>query len=276
MAINYNEERISTALEDFVRATGINIQFVKADFTSFCRAVSPNNYCAKIQATKKGKNACTCSDRAILERCRETGKTELHLCHAGLMDAAVPIEYDGAKIGFLVLGQMKTEKAFEEIKGYLEGLGLGADSMAESYEKLPIFDEDKIKSIARVAEMLARYLLLENMLKTTGYGNIDAAVEYINQNLSEPLSVELIAEKGSVSKNTLYRGFKAAFDMTVSEYVTKKRVERAEKLLLNTELSVEEISQQTGFSSSAYFAANFKRLNGISPLKFRKERRNGI
>ena len=88
--------------------------------------------------------------------------------------------------------------------------------------------------------------------------------------------MELIAEKGNVSKNTLYRGFKAAFGTTVSEYINQKRVEKAEKLLLGTDLSVEEISQQTGFSSSAYFAANFKRIKGISPLKFRKERRSEI
>ena len=131
MAINYNEEKISAALGDFARATGINIQFVRGDFTAFCRAVDPNNYCAAIQATPSGKKACTCSDQAILNRCRETGKTELHICHAGLMDAAVPVEYNNEKIGYLVLGQMKTEKAFDDVKAYLEGLGLNTKSMKE-------------------------------------------------------------------------------------------------------------------------------------------------
>ena len=271
MAINYNEEKISAALDDFARATGINIQFVRGDFTSFCRAVDPNNYCAAIQATSSGKKACTCSDQAILNRCRETGKTELHICHAGLMDAAVPVEYNNEKIGYLVLGQMKTEKAFDDVKSYLEGLGLNTESMKESYEKLALFDENKIKSVARVAEMLAKFLLLENMFKPTSYGSIDAAIEYINANLSEPLSIELIAKKGNVSKNTLYRGFKAVFGSTVNEYITRKRIEYAEKLLVSTKLSIEEISVQSGFSSSAYFAANFKKAKGISPLKYRKD-----
>ena len=267
--INYDREKINSALKDFVSATGINIQFLASDFTSLGRAMQKNNYCAEIQSIKEGKKACSCSDKLLLQKCSKTLKPEMHICHAGLTDVAIPIIYEEKVIGYLILGQMKTEKAFEDIEHYLIGLGLPYDTMKYHYDSLVTFNSERIKSVARVAEMLSKFILLENMLNTD-YNDVQRAVEYISNNLSSPLSVELIAKNGCLSKNALYRGFKREFGLTVSKYITEKRIKKAEDLLLNTELTVEDISAKVGFSSSAYFAAIFKSKTDISPLKYRK------
>ena len=109
------------------------------------------------------------------------------------------------------------------------------------------------------------------MLKPSYSLSMQAAIEHINANLSASLSVEEIAKNSNISKNTLYRGFKKEFGMTVRDYITQKRMETAEKLLKNTDLSIEEIADKVGFSTSAYFGSVFKKSKGISPLKFRKE-----
>lgn len=270
MQINYDKEKINAALKDFVRATGINVQFVKADFTSLGLVSPQNRYCAEVQKTVCGKNACAVSDKELLGRCKKSLKSEMHLCHAGLMDVAVPILYEKEIIGYLILGQMKGSKRFDETEGYLSAMGMDIKTMREYYSILPTFESEKMQSVANVAEMLAKFLLLENMMKLSFNPDIQNAVEYINENLCAPLSVEQITKNGNISKNALYRGFKKEFGKTVSGYITAKRIEKAENLLTNTNLSVEEIAGRVGFSSSAYFAANFKRLNGISPLKYRK------
>ncbi len=271
MLINYDKEKINTALKDFVNATGINVQFLKTDLTSLGVVFSQNSYCAEIQKSPKGHTACARSDKLLIDRCRKSLKPEMQLCHAGLADLAVPIVYENELIGYLILGQMKTDKAFEDIKSYLSGIGGDTEKMEAHYSALPVFTYEKIKSIAGVAEMLAKFLLLENMLKPSYNLSIRMAVEYIENHLSEPLNVENISLNGNISKNTLYRGFKREFGMTVSEYITKKRIEAAEKLLRSTDMSIERIASMVGFSTAAYFGANFKKLNGISPLKFRKE-----
>ena len=274
MLINYDKEKINTALKDFVNATGINVQFLKADLTSLGMVFSQNSYCAEIQKSPKGHTACANSDKLLIVRCAKSLKPEMRLCHAGLADLAVPVIYENELIGYLILGQMKTDKAFEDIQDYLASIGTDTEKLNVHYSSLPVFTEEKIKSIGGVAEMLAKFILLENMLKPSYDLSIRMAVEYIENNLSEPLSVEDISRKGNISKNTLYRGFKKEFGMTVSEYITKKRIEAAERLLINTDMSVEQIAAEVGFSTAAYFGANFKKLKGVSPLRFRKERKD--
>ncbi len=273
MQINYDREKITAALKDFVSATGINIQFLSSNFVSLGRAMQKNNYCSEIQSTVCGKKACSCSDKVLLEKCSTTKRPEMHLCHAGLMDVAVPIIYEGELIAYLILGQMKTEKAFDDIKEYLLSLGLSCDIMKQHYDGLVTFDPERIKSVARVAEMLSKFILLENMLNAD-YKDVQKAVEYIDENLGNALSVEIITKNGCLSKNALYRGFKREFNMTVSRYITAKRIEKAENLLISTDMSIEDISSAVGFSTAAYFAANFKALKGVSPLKYRNSLQN--
>lgn len=271
MQINYDDKKINAALKDFVNATGINIQFLKSDLTSLGIVFSQNSYCAELQKNPLGKKACAASDKELLSRCKKSLKPEMQICHGGLADLAVPILYEQELVGYLILGQMKTGRAFGEIEAYLRKLGAETEQMRTHYDALPAFTADKIQSVARVSEMLAKYLLFENMFKPSYHLGIQNAVEYINANLSSSLSVEQIAKHSNLSKNALYRGFQKEFSMTVGSYITKKRMDAAERLLKNTDLSVEEISDRTGFSTAAYFGYIFKKTKGISPLKFRKE-----
>lgn len=62
----------------------------------------------------------------------------------------------------------------------------------------------------------------------------------------------------------------ASFGCTVSEYVKTKKIEKSIDLLLNDDLSIEEISEKLGFSSASYYSKTFKKIKGISPGKFRE------
>ncbi len=165
---------------------------------------------------------------------------------------------------------LNAEKTCSAVSDYIASLGLDVDIMKEYYLSLSHYDSDKIQGISSLATMLAKYILLSNML-TPGFNNsMQRALDFIEENLRTHISVNDIADGAHVSKSTLYKNFKDAFGCTVAEYMMKKRIERAEKLLLDTDVSIEEISAQTGFSSAAYFTVNFKKQKGISPLKFRK------
>jgi AraC-like DNA-binding protein len=68
----------------------------------------------------------------------------------------------------------------------------------------------------------------------------------------------------------LYSKFHARFHCTVGEYLNQKRLEQSIPLLINTSLSIEEVSQRVGFSSASYYTKLFKQRMGITPLNFRK------
>ena len=97
--------------------------------------------------------------------------------------------------------------------------------------------------------------------------------EYVSQHLSEnDLNVEQIAAEMAMSRASLYSKVKASFSKGIGEYIEEKRMEEAKKLLKDTKLSVADISERVGYSTTRYFSARFKVFTGMTPLAYRKLR----
>ncbi len=271
MVIDYEIEKIQKALHDFNIATGITIDLLKEDFTPIVQSrVTFRGYCSQIQATERGRYDCKMSDEMLLKRCRNSKKTELHFCPAGLIDVVSPILYDDEIIGYLIFGQIRGNLDFEVLREYTEELGLDSSLMASLYKKAVFCDTEKIECLCSIAAMLIDHILFLNMVKPNVDKSLQTAVNYINANLQNPVSILAISKATGISKSALYKKFHQALDCTVSEYINKKRVDLAAALIRSTDLSMEEISQRAGFSSISYFSRTFKQLKGISPKKYKK------
>lgn len=271
MSVNFDVEKINNALEDFSHATGIHIDLRDANFLPVSHFdFQGNGYCDIIQSSPKGKKACANSDFCLLSECKKTKSSQTHICHAGLTDVAVPIISEDEIIGYLIFGQMKNSNSPDNIYEYMESLGLDGQKMTDYYSNLPLLDTKKINSVSNIAVMLIKFILFENLLKRDISENIQRAVTYINENLNEDLSVKTVSEHANISKSVLYKNFHQIFHCTLSEYINKKRIEKSTHLLANADLSIDDISQQVGFSSASYYSKIFKKQVGISPLKYRK------
>jgi two-component system response regulator YesN len=64
--------------------------------------------------------------------------------------------------------------------------------------------------------------------------------------------------------------FKKETGMSISDYLQQTRIEYAKELLLNTDQSVSEIANASGYSNLSYFSAIFKKITGTSPGEYRK------
>ncbi len=275
MNINYDLEKLNTVLNDFSNVCGININIVDKEFAPLSKKWRRNNkYCYTIQSTTDGGYACYCSDQKLYEKCKASKKTEVHICHAGLVDVAVPIFFEDDVLGYIILGQMKKNVDFSSVAGYLINIPVDMKVMECLYEDLPFFDTERINSIANIATMISKYILLENILKPESNLIIERATDYIDKNLGKDLSIEQISKQLNVCRSSLYKNFENKFRCTPGEYIKKKRIEKSKELLLTSQLSIEDISEQVGFSSGAYFSHVFKDLVKVSPLKFRKAKEN--
>ena len=270
--ITYDIEKIKTALQDFYNATGIDMDLLKPDFSPVSEKVLQNNqYCRLVQNTQDGNAACRASDIELLKKCEKTKKVEQHICHAGLIDVAIPILYDDLILGYIIAGRMRLETDFGKIHAYLRKLGINTTEAYKYYLEIPSFDTERIKSISSIATMLVKYILLEKMLKPDTDDLAQKAVAFIDENLENDLTVKTISKYLNVSKNVLYHQFHERLHCTVNQYVTKRRIEKSLEFLLKTNLSIEDISQKAGFSGASYYSKAFKKQMGISPLKYKKE-----
>jgi AraC family transcriptional regulator len=102
---------------------------------------------------------------------------------------------------------------------------------------------------------------------------LGAVVEYIEEHLDADLTLEQIAAVAHLSPYHFARQFKAATGLPPHQYVIARRVERAQQLLHEGELSLAEVAVSAGFSDQSQLTQSFKRLVGITPGQFLKSAR---
>lgn len=96
-----------------------------------------------------------------------------------------------------------------------------------------------------------------------------ASLAFIEENYSEQLTLEQLAEKSGVGREYYCSIFKKCMGMRPFEYIAMKRVQEAKKLLSSTEMSVSEIGRTVGYSDKSYFGHVFRKYAGMSPSAFR-------
>lgn len=93
---------------------------------------------------------------------------------------------------------------------------------------------------------------------------------YISANYCEELSLSILSRKFSISESHLSRKFKEVVGIGLNEYITFVRIINAERLLREGRLSITEVATECGFNDPNYFSTVFKKLKGVTPLKFAK------
>jgi len=102
------------------------------------------------------------------------------------------------------------------------------------------------------------------------YRTMQHVIDHIVANLEHSLSVETLAEVSGLSRAHFSRVFAASEGMPPAEFVLRKRLQRATKLLTKAaHLSVKEVAIMSGFEDPNYFAKVFRRYFGASPTEFR-------
>lgn len=122
--------------------------------------------------------------------------------------------------------------------------------------------------LLRLAEELADTFDKE---QDTPVHTLHKVKQYIHNHYAEDLSLEILSEKVFLSPRYLSTLFTEHNGYGINKYIKKVRMEKAQELLLNTELPVKEIAQQVGYSSASYFCRSFVKDYDISPDKFRSQ-----
>ncbi|HLO12419.1 MAG TPA: helix-turn-helix domain-containing protein [Pseudoneobacillus sp.] len=99
--------------------------------------------------------------------------------------------------------------------------------------------------------------------------NIQKIEEYIRQHYQQDINLQEIAERFFLNKEYISRKFKQEFNETLTDYLTKIRIEKAKELLQNQSLKIYEIAYQIGYQNEKYFSKVFKKLMGITPNEYR-------
>lgn len=102
-----------------------------------------------------------------------------------------------------------------------------------------------------------------------------AAMRLIDDNLGAALTLAGIARSLGTYEKRLSQAFRQHAGMTVFAYLAEARMARGRQLLADTDMSVQQIAEQTGFSSAANFATAFREHAEVTPTAYRQSVRQG-
>lgn len=99
--------------------------------------------------------------------------------------------------------------------------------------------------------------------------HLQPVIEFIHKNLDKDLSLVSLAAVVTMSHYHFARSFKGVMGITPHQYIIQHRMEWAKQLLANTQLSITEITHRVGLSNQSHFTAQFRKVVGISPKRYR-------
>lgn len=97
------------------------------------------------------------------------------------------------------------------------------------------------------------------------------AKNYIDENISQKISVDILADLVGYSYDRFRHLFKEEYGLSPMQYIMSKRFELAKRLLKQTDLAISNVSNESGFSNDTQFCSLFKKATGLSPRRYRLE-----
>lgn len=158
------------------------------------------------------------------------------------------------------------------------GYKLGADAyLPKPFELNTLLDVicNLLKMKERIKSFLSKGTTDHLLIDALTTNNADEAFikklnSIINTNIDNPqLDVAFLMQEMAISRTPLYNKIKALTGIGVNDYINNIRIAQAKELLAQTDKSITEISDLTGFSYQRYFSTIFKQATGVSPSQYR-------
>lgn len=269
--------KIEDILQSFYEISGMDVAIVNSKNKIIARRYSGALYCSNIHKSQKCMDICVQSDDCELERACEKNGLHVYKCPFGIYEALMPIHKNDEIVAYVFVGmgiEDREESAEELMKLALDvSPTLNKGQLEKSIQDLPKYSKEKLDAFAALLPLISEYIETNNLLADADMTIGQLIKSYIKNNLSKKITLSDLSWKLHYSTVTLTEHFKKEYDITIMEYVMKKRMEKAARLLLNSELSIREVAEECGFCDNEYFSRCFKNYHGTSPVSWRKQLR---
>ncbi len=258
-------------LKNFHRISGFRVSIHDTEFNevyAYPTQLSP--YCAAIQQDRENRILCLETDARVFRKVKETGEVAVYNCPHGLCEAVAPIYNYGILSGYLMMGQVCTDK--EKLTPLLQKrLGEERDNTEKIIASIRQVPSEMIDSYISIMTVIAQYATFTNRLAPRG-GDIALKIqEYLNKNYPSKITLPQLSERFGCSQSLIIKAFKKQYGVTVMEALFEIRMKNAAQRLLASSFSVNQIARDCGFPDQNYFSKAFSRRFGLSPSAYRKQ-----
>lgn len=268
----------------FPKITGLDLEILSASGLFACAQdeTGQNPFCKILAGTVRGRAICR-QARAKMRRCGGSPPRSCEVqCLAGLAELAVPVVVGGTHVATLTAGPVLDRKPTRRtLENVISAFQIAPDHAGwpraeQAYLQFPVFSGKERAATQQLMTLFAEQLAAVAKSHSVAAANnswdpacVVHARQYVEAHLSENIRTHQVAQAVHVSLQHFCRVFHHATGETFTDYLARKRVERAKALLANPQMTVGEVGFSTGFGSLTWFDQIFKRHTGQTPRQFR-------
>jgi AraC-like DNA-binding protein len=273
---------VRDALSAFTTLAGMPVALVppKAQADNRCAAPRLTPLCELITHNKKGKAACQTFVSGLQGNLRRNSSSCVMQCFAGLTALAVPVIVNGKAVAALVSGGLlQREPGRENFDSCLRrlheaGVAIDAACARRAWCRTPVASLSRLQAARHLSGALAKHLgeIAGHCLLARRDDDppcVVCAKALVVKHFGDMPVTRTAAREARVTEPYFCRMFKAATEVTFSEYVARYHVGRASELLHDPNLRITEVAFASGFQSIPHFNHTFKRYTGLSPNGYR-------
>lgn len=275
MILNIDSSELEPLMQSFYTLSGIRLVLFDSDFHEVLSYPKHDcEFCRLMKSSPNTRRKCNYVDKKSCQKSEKENSLIIYKCHAGLVEAVMPLHESEKIIGYLMFGQITDNSnksiLYKKITYMSEKYNLDINLLKKGIENIPFRNEDQIHAAAKIMEACTSYIIYKELITPENDKIFKAAKAYIENHLDKDINVNQLCNSLNIGRTKLYEIFKNELKMGISTYILRRRMHKAKKLLKTTELSIPEISENVGFSDYNYFSRVYKKIYGKSPKHYRK------
>ncbi len=268
---------VQNILDSFAVLLDIRVTLYSIAGERMCRGKAMRNcdFCQLVQNDLHRLDACLSLDQFKQSESASMQHVAVYHCHAGLCEAVAPINVHGKLVGFLMIGQFRTDDQIEPDWEQEYPDAEIRQKLRDAYHALPSFSREKLDGILDLYKTLVDYIAVRELAVVQDDYLRQEIDRYIDKNGSGNIRLPEMARKLGRSVSTISQFLRRNYHTSFKELVIEHRLALAERFWKqHPPASVAEAAFAAGFSDQFYFARVFRRRRGLPPGAFRESLRN--
>jgi len=267
--LQINTAGLRKVMEDFHTLTKIRIVIFDAAFQELLAYPRDReDFCSLLRQTPEGEAGCFTSDKKGCQTCARRKELVVYRCHAGLTEVVMPTMEESRVLAYVMFGQIipqeSSKKAREELKKRFP-------TLAREVDRIPVKSQRELNAAATVLQAITAYVMTNRWVVPSKSEFIQEIDRYVEAHISENITVADVCSAFRLGRTRLYEISLDYLGCGLAEYIRKKRINHAQRMLVQTSMSVTDIAFATGFSDYNHFSRVFKQVTGLSARQYRKD-----
>ncbi len=264
-------------LRTIAKSTGMNLCIMDLLGKMLIPSTNDTNFCREVHKDPKKKEVCLwCASHAALEAAQRR-RPFFYRCPYGLIDFALPIFFHSDVLGMILGGELKIDDCEDRLDYSYAPIPIDKE-LQTYYDEIRVSNFDNVMHTAELLSQIADSL--ENLTvlmrtKKSALNNqehlkkLQPALDFIDINYNTNFSLKDVAAICCVSEAYMSRMFRATMKCSLTQYVTKLRIEKAKELLADSHQKMLAIAYEVGYYDCAHFSRKFKEETGMTPSEYR-------